>query len=327
MSLQNSYFRSELLSIQAHTINTFQQRSNARSMLLHHRDIQDILQVRHYVYHDSSLTLVQRDEEPIRLLDESGVARRVEIDENGGKLWFLYIWCPCPHTSRLVVGQLVRTAVTASSAQLWELASSEPDTLHTIPEPSPTLDLGSAPSSAAPPVASGSRTDENLKLERKRKGGKKTEFTMDETLHDRRLFAVGPDFGVDNDRITHQQVGPNSRATMSYIFGGNSQRMISYPSPEKRRAHGFDSALLFPNRKFNPFLPTKIGERGLLFRLDHKLEQWIDDEGGVGPYHLMMHHTSDDYCYFGDYEFVRVDPVTKDEWKIQPPQVCRSVSN
>ena len=150
---------------------------------------------------------------------------------------------------------------------------------------------------------------------------------MDEALLDRRMLAVAPDFEVDGDRITHQQVGPNSRATMSYIFGGNSQKMISYPSPEKRRAHGFDSAMLFPNRKFNPFLPTKIGGRGLLFRLDHKLDQWVDDEGGVGPYRLMMHQTSNDYCYFGDYEFVRVDPVTRDEWKNQPLQVCHYVSD
>ena len=170
-------------------------------------------------------------------------------------------------------------------------------------------------------------TGKKPRLKGKGKGKKKadpgTQFDMDETLLDRRLAAVGPDFEVDNDRITHQQVGPNSRATMSYIFGGNQQRMISYPSPEKRRGHGFDSALLFPSRSFNPLLPTKIGERGLLFRLDQKLERWMDNEGGTGPYHLMMHHSSDDYCYFGVYKFVRVDPVTKDEWLEQLPQVCR----
>ena len=155
-----------------------------------------------------------------------------------------------------------------------------------------------------------------------KKGAPGTLFTMDETLLDKRLSAVGPDFEVDNDRITHPYVGPNSRATMSHIFGGNRQRMISYPSPEKRRAHGFDSALLFPSRGFNPFLPAKIGERGLLFRLNQGLEEWVDNEGGVGPYHLMMHNTPDDYCYFGVYKFVRVDPVTKDEWLAQSPQVC-----
>lgn len=200
---------------------------------------------------------------------------------------------------------------------MWEPTSSEP-------EPFSALDpSGSLTDEAEASVSTGKKP----KSEGKKKGGLGTEFTMDEALLDRRMLAVAPDFEVDGDRITHQQVGPNSRATMSYIFGGNSQKMISYPSPEKRRAHGFDSAMLFPNRKFNPFLPTKIGGRGLLFRLDHKLDQWVDDEGGVGPYHLMMHQTSNDYCYFGDYEFVRVDPVTRDEWKNQPLQVCHYVSD
>ena len=160
----------------------------------------------------------------------------------------------------------------------------------------------------------------------KKKSGTESRFTMDDALRDKRFLAVGPDFEVDNDRIAHQQVGPNSRATMSQIFGGNQQRMISYPSAEKRRMHGFTNALLFPNRSFNPLLPTKLGERGLLFRLDHKLEQWIDNEGGVGPYHLMMHHRSDDYCYFGVYEFVRVDPLTKGEWLALPSEVCHRAS-
>lgn len=156
------------------------------------------------------------------------------------------------------------------------------------------------------------------------KGRKKTpsDFTMDDVLLDRRLLAVGPDFEVDNNRITHQQVGPISRLAISNIFGGNSQRMISYPSEDKKRGHGFKNALLFPSRDFNPFLPGKIGERGLLFRLDHKLEEWVDDMGGVGPYNLMVHYTPDDYCYFGMYRFVRVDPVTKDEWLAQLSQVC-----
>jgi len=213
---------------------------------------------------------------------------------------------------------------------------SEPDTPHTVLEPLPDLSPESVPALMGSLVTSGSRTgdakasvrtDKKPKIKGKKKGGPDSQFTMDDILLDRRLLAVGPDFEVDNDRITHQQVGPNSRASMSQIFGGNPQRMISYPSPEKRRAHGFTSALLFPSRKFNPHLPTKIGERGLLFRLDQKLEQWVDNESGVGPYHLMMHHASDDYCYFGVYEFVRVDPVTKDEWLIQSSQVRHQVSN
>ena len=221
-------------------------------------------------------------------------------------------------------------------ALLWELTPeperprSEPPTPHIVIEPLPAPDPYPVPAPVPFLAASGSRTDEakasvstekKQKIKSKKKGGPDTQFNMDDALLDKRLLAVGPDFQVDNNRITHQQVGPNSRATMSYIFGGNPQRMISYPSREKGRAHKFSSALLFPSRRFNPFLPTKIGERGLLFRLDQKLEQWVDNEGGSGPYHLMMHHTSDDYCYFGVYEFVRVDPVTRDEWKTQLPQV------
>ena len=216
-----------------------------------------------------------------------------------------------------------------------EIPRSEVNIPRTVPEPLPTPDLSRVQASTAPLAASGSRPDEakpsvsvdkKPKANRKKKYGPDYQFNMDDTLLDKRLMEVGPDFQVENDRITHQQVGPNSRATMSHIFGGNPQRMISYPSPDKRRVHGFNFALLFPSRKYNPHLPTKIGERGLLFRLDQKLERWSDNEGGHGPYHLMMHHSSDDYCYFGVYEFVRVDPVTKDEWLSQLPQVCRSVS-
>ena len=218
-----------------------------------------------------------------------------------------------------------------------EIPRPEAELPRAVPEPLPTPDIGRVPASTTSLAASGSRqeepkatavsTDKKPKLNRKKKYGPDYQFNMDDTLLDKRLLAVGPDFEVENDRITHQQVGPNSRATMSYIFGGNIQRMISYPSPEKRRVHGFNFALLFPSRKYNPHLPTKIGERGLLFRLDQKLEKWADNEGGSGPYHLMMHHSSDDYCYFGVYEFVRVDPVTKDEWLSQLPQVRHLASN
>ena len=192
-------------------------------------------------------------------------------------------------------------------------------TLPTLGSDSPSSKASMASSSGAGEQKTLVSVDRKPKLKGKKKGP--SDFTMDDALLDRRLLAVGPDLEVDNDRIVHQQVGPNSRATMSHIFGGNPQRMISYPSPEKRQAHGFNLALLFPSRNFNPLLPTKLGERGLLFRLDQKLEQWVDNEGGVGPYHLMMHHASDDYCYFGVYGFLRVDPVTKDEWLAQTPQV------
>ena len=67
--------------------NTPQQRSKAESVLLHHRDVQDLLQVCLHTHPNFSLTLVQEnEEETMRVLTESGVAERVEIDENGGKL-------------------------------------------------------------------------------------------------------------------------------------------------------------------------------------------------------------------------------------------------
>lgn len=195
-------------------------------------------------------------------------------------------------------------------------------------KPSPDPDTKPVPVLIGPPTASRPRdvklpisADKKYKLTGKKKSGTESQFTMDDALRDKRLLAVGPDFEVDNDRITHQQVGPNSRATMSQIFGGNPQRTFSYPSAEKRRMHGFTNPLLFPTQRLNPLLPTKLGERGLLFRLDQKLEQWVDNEGGVGPYHLMMHHTPNDYCYFGVYEFVRVDLLTKGEWLAQSSEV------
>ena len=56
-------------------------------MLLHHDDIQDFLQVLCLcICPDPLLTLVQGDEEELtRLLAESGVVERVEVDENGGR--------------------------------------------------------------------------------------------------------------------------------------------------------------------------------------------------------------------------------------------------
>ena len=58
------------------------------SILLHHRDIQGLLQVcLLFVCSSQPLTPVQVDEEEtIRLLEESRVVERVEIDEHGGKL-------------------------------------------------------------------------------------------------------------------------------------------------------------------------------------------------------------------------------------------------
>jgi hypothetical protein len=204
----------------------------------------------------------------------------------------------------------------------------EPNTPHIVLEPLPALDPDLLLTLNETLVVTGSHEDEEKpsvgfdgKPKLKNKGKKKVpaDFAMDGVLLDRRLSALGSDFGVDNNRITHHQVGPNSRATMSYIFGGNRQKMISYPSPEKTRVHGFTHPLLFPNRKFNSLLPTKIGERGLLLRLDQKLDKWVDTNAGVGPYHLIMHRTSEDYCYFGVYQFVRVNPVTRDEWLAQTP--------
>ena len=63
------------------------QRSDAKSVLLHHDDIQDFLQVLcSHICPDPLLTLVQGDEEElIWLLAESGVIERVQVDENGGR--------------------------------------------------------------------------------------------------------------------------------------------------------------------------------------------------------------------------------------------------
>lgn len=237
------------------------------------------------------------------------------------------------HPSSTRPARASRSTPKGPGGDLKELGS-ESSTSDTALKALPTLGSNS-PASKASSMTSGSGAgeekmlvsiDKKPKLKGKKKGA--SDF-LDDALLDRRLLAVGPDLEVDNDRITHQHVGPNSRKTMSKIFGGSRQRMISYPSPEKRQAHGFNLALLFPNRAFNPFLPTKLGERGLLFRLNQELEQWADlqaphDDDNVGPYHLMMHHGTDDYCYFGVYKFLRVDPVTKDEWLAQEPQVCHT---
>ena len=96
--LQSSYLRLGFFPHKLSQSDTFRQRSNAESLLLHHRDIQDLLRVWFCIHPDPSLTLVQGDEEEsIRLLDESGIAQRVKIDENGGKSWFSRIRFPILH--------------------------------------------------------------------------------------------------------------------------------------------------------------------------------------------------------------------------------------
>ena len=75
-----------LLCIGGTKEQTLRQRTGAKSVLLHHHDVQDLLQVCLRAHLDFSLTLVQEEEEQtIRVLAESGVAERVEIDENGGE--------------------------------------------------------------------------------------------------------------------------------------------------------------------------------------------------------------------------------------------------
>ena len=65
-------------------IDIFPQKSDAKAVLLHHDDIQDFLQVRFCTRLSFSLMLAQGDEEELsRLLAESRIAERVEVDENG----------------------------------------------------------------------------------------------------------------------------------------------------------------------------------------------------------------------------------------------------
>ena len=69
------------------------QKTEAKSVLLHHHDIQGLLQVCLRTHLNPSLTLVQEDEEEtMRVLAESGVAERVEVDENGGKSLMVLAW-------------------------------------------------------------------------------------------------------------------------------------------------------------------------------------------------------------------------------------------
>ena len=86
-SLRNLYFRPGLLSgVHPARIHIFQQKSNAKSVLLHHDDIQDFLQVRFYTHPSFPLTLVQGDEEKMSwLLSESRITDWVKVDENGSR--------------------------------------------------------------------------------------------------------------------------------------------------------------------------------------------------------------------------------------------------
>ena len=140
-----------------------------------------------------------------------------------------------------------------------------------------------------------------------------------------RLSHLGPKFPVDNDKITHQQVGLNSRTTISHIFGGSSGHTVCYPAAKNLVKHGFKEPFLFPGYDFSPLLPAKIGECGVLFWLDEKRQEWVDHKENNGPYHLFLHPGSGDYSYFGLYECVWKEQMSQNEWLSQSQAVSQSL--
>ncbi|KAF9646086.1 hypothetical protein BDM02DRAFT_3189147 [Thelephora ganbajun] len=59
-------------------------------------------------------------------------------------------------------------------------------------------------------------------------------------------------------------------------------------------------------------------------RANMKLEEWVDDRGDKGPYHLFLHRSSEDYRYFGLYDRVWIERVSRDEWLSQSDKVRKS---
>jgi hypothetical protein len=139
-----------------------------------------------------------------------------------------------------------------------------------------------------------------------------------------RLSDLGPNFPVDNDKITHQRVGLNSRPTISHIFGGSSGQTVCYIARKNQVKHGFEEPFLFPGYDFSPLLPAKIGECGVLFWLDEKLQKWVDHNGNKGPYHLFLHRGPGDYSYFGLYDCNWIEQMSQNEWLSQSQAVSRS---
>lgn len=139
-------------------------------------------------------------------------------------------------------------------------------------------------------------------------------------MEDNRLFGsldcLGPPFHVEMDRVTHNGI-PTTWQDLATIYGGKIG-LTPKISSKKLETHGFDHWMT-PNVEFHPSLPAQPGWPGLMLRLDDGLEEWRPEEGV--EFRVVVRKDQQFLEYIGQYEMVRLDDVTADEWQRQPAKV------
>ena len=142
------------------------------------------------------------------------------------------------------------------------------------------------------------------------------DFQMDESRLFRSLNCLGHPFHVKMNKITHNVI-PLTWRDISAIYGGKAG-LVPKISSKKLETHGFDHWLT-PNLEFHPFLPAQPGWPGLIFRLDEDIEEWRPKEGN--EFRVVVRKEQHCYEYIGQYEMVRLDDITSDEWEQQLAEV------
>lgn len=142
------------------------------------------------------------------------------------------------------------------------------------------------------------------------------DFQMDEDRLFNSLDCLGPPFLVDMENITHSGI-PATLTDIRVMYGGKLGLTFKI-APEKIASHGFDHWMV-PNMDFHPFLPAQPGWPGLMLRSDDELEEWEPEEGT--EFRVVMKRDPQFLEYVGQYEMVRLNDITTDEWKEQPAKV------
>ena len=140
---------------------------------------------------------------------------------------------------------------------------------------------------------------------------------MDESRLFSTLNFLGHPFHVDMNKITHNVI-PSTWRDISAIYGG-TVGLAPKISSKKLETHGFDHWLT-PNLEFHPFLPAQPGWPGLMLQLDDDTEEWRPKEGN--EFRVVARKDLHYHEYIGQYEMVRLDDITRDEWEQQPAKVA-----
>lgn len=143
---------------------------------------------------------------------------------------------------------------------------------------------------------------------------------MDKSRLFDRLDRVGPRLQVNMAEITHRAIRA-TQTDLRVLYGGKLG-LTPNIAPEKLANHGFDHWMT-PNMDFHPFLPAQPGWPGLMLRSDDNLEEWRPEGGSA--FRVVVKHEPNFIEYIGQYEMVRLDDITEDEWNQQDANVIMPI--